>query len=309
MPADRPTLGRRVLRLAALLIVPYVLFVGFLSGCQRHLIYFPQRAAEADLRAQAATVGLEPWIDANGDLIGWRGKRPAHGAEPRARLLVAHGNAGSAAQRDYLVRGFMGHGVGTSWDVMILEYPGYGSRDGKPDQRTLMEAARGALAQLQREDARPIYVLGESLGSGVACGLAGEFPEVVRGLVLITPFTSLTDVGAKHYPFLPVRLILRDRYDNVAALQRYRGPVAVLVAGRDNVVPAELGRRLFESYPGPKRLWEQPGAGHNSLDYRPDAAWWAEISEFILHTKPAASRPVSVISPPSTNQSPHATRG
>ena len=153
-----------------------------------------------------------------------------------------------------------------------------------------MDAGRAALAQLEREDDRPIFVLGESLGSGVACGLAGEFPERVRGVVLITPFTRLSDVGALQYPFLPVRLILRDRYDNVAALAHYRGPLAVVVAGRDEIVPAELGRRLFERHAGPKRLWEQAEAGHNSLDHRAGAAWWSDVSDFMLQSRPGDER-------------------
>jgi pimeloyl-ACP methyl ester carboxylesterase len=288
MTPRRPTFARRALRLAALLLLPYLVLMGLLAGCQRHLIYFPQTATETAQRTRAAATGLAPWVDAEGRTIGWRGTVPPGRTRPAARLLVVHGNAGSAVNRGYFVQGFESVGDGTGWEVSILEYPGFGARPGKPDETTLMDAAREAVLQLQREDERPIHVLGESLGSGVACGLAAAFPDVVRGLVLITPFTRLPDVGAHHYPWLPVRLIMRDRYDNVAALQRYRGPVAIVVAGRDEVVPAELGRRLLDAYTGPKRLWEQPAAGHNSLNYRPDAPWWKEVSEFIIQTKPAA---------------------
>lgn len=289
MTPRRPSAVRRVLRLATLLLFPYLFVMGLLAGCQRHLIYFPRTATEAEQRARAAASGLVPWVDADGQTIGWRAAPPPDRPRPAARLLVVHGNAGSAVDRSYFARGFGAIGGGTAWEVSILEYPGFGARPGKPGEPTLMDAAREAVLQLQREDERPIHVLGESIGSGVAGGLAAAFPEVVRGLVLITPFTRLPDVGAHHYPWLPVRLILRDRYDNLAALQRYRGPVAVIVAGRDEIVPAELGRRLHDAYSGPKRLWEQPGAGHNSLDYRPEAAWWTDVSEFLLHTKPAAS--------------------
>ncbi len=302
MTLRRPSAVRRVLRLAALLILPYLFVMGLLAGCQRHLIYFPRTATEAEQRAHAAAVGLLPWIDADGRIIGWRDGRASNQPRPAARLLVVHGNAGSAVDRAYFARGFGAVGGGTTWEVSILEYPGFGARPGKPGEPTLMEAARASVLQLQREDERPIHVLGESLGSGVAGGLAAAFPDVVRGLVLITPFTRLPDVGAHHYPWLPVRLILRDRYDNVAALQRYRSPVAIVVAGHDDIVPAELGRRLHKAYAGPKRLWEQPGAGHNSLDYRPEAAWWTEVSDFILHTDPSASRPVTVDSPASANR-------
>lgn len=282
MTAPRPTPRRRMHRLAALVALPYLAIVGFLGGCQRHLIYFPHKAAETELRAQAAATGLKPWVAADGQLIGWRGETATGATPPAARLLVVHGNAGSAVHRGYFVHAFAAVANGTCWEVSLLEYSGYGARTGTPGERSLADAAAGALAQLQREDTRPIYLLGESLGSGVACGLAAAFPNAVRGLVLITPFTSLTEVGAQHYPYLPVRLLLRDRYDNVAALQRFAGPVAIVVAGRDEVVPAELGRNLHAGYAGPKRLWEHPGAGHNLLDYRPGADWTTEVSDFLL---------------------------
>ncbi len=291
MTPRRSSVARRVLRLAALLILPYLLVMGLLAGCQRHLIYFPRTATEMNQRAEAAATGLLPWVDAAGQTIGWRGEPPAGRPRPAARLLVVHGNAGSAVDRAYFVRGFGAVGGGGIWEVSILEYPGYGARPGQPGEASLMAAAHEAVQQLQREDDRPVHVLGESLGSGVAGGLAAAFPDAVKGLVLITPFTRLPDVGSHHYPWLPVRLILRDRYDTVAALERYRGPVAIVVAGRDQVIPAEFGRRLYATYAGPKRLWEQAAAGHNTLDYHPGAAWWSEVSEFLLHAKPVAQTP------------------
>lgn len=282
MKAPSPSPRRRLVRLAVMLVAMYAAFMGLLSGCQRQLIYFPHRAPLADARQQAARMALEAWETADGEVIGWRGTRPDSAPRPAARLLVFHGNAGSAVHRAYFREGFGALNHGTSWEITILEYPGYGARTGQPSETSFTAAAVAALTQLWREDDRPVFVLGESLGSGVACRLAGDHPDRVNGVVLITPFTHLGDVGAHHYPFLPVRLILSDRYDNAAALQRYHGPVAVLIAGQDEVIPAELGRRLHEGYAGPKRLWEQPAARHNGLDYRPGAAWWREVSEFLL---------------------------
>ncbi len=285
MKAPLFTPRRRLVRLAVTLALVYVACMGLLSGCQRHLIYFPHRAPLAEMRQQAARMGLEAWEDADGQVIGWRAARAEGTARPAARLLVFHGNAGSAVHRAYFRDGFAAVNDGATWEVTILEYPGYGARTGKPGETSLTEAAGAALAQLWREDDRPVFVLGESLGSGVACRMAGDFPDRVTGVFLITPFTQLGDVGSHHYPFLPVRLILRDRYDNVNALQRYHGPAAVLIAGQDEVIPADLGRRLHDGYAGPKRLWEQPGARHNGLDYRPRAAWWREVSAFLLQNE------------------------
>jgi pimeloyl-ACP methyl ester carboxylesterase len=75
---------------------------------------------------------------------------------------------------------------------------------------------------------------------------------------------------------------MQDRYEAAAALKEYSGPVAVLLAGQDYIVPTRFGQALFDGYTGPKRLWIQQGAGHNTLDYNPGAAWWTEVSNFLL---------------------------
>ncbi len=143
----------------------------------------------------------------------------------------------------------------------------------------MIAAAEEALRNVPA-DGRPLFVAGESLGTGVAAALAARHPERVAGLLLITPFLNLADVGRRHYPWLPVRLLLRDRYDSRAALRRYRGPAAFLLADHDEVVSAESGRLLYESYQGPKRLWRQAG-GHNTINYSPNAAWWRETAKFL----------------------------
>ena len=261
----------RALRVAVLV---YVGLLVLLAVLQRRLIYLRMQAREVPLVARAAEVGLEPWRDADGVIVGWKGS--GSGRAPN-RILVFHGNAGYAAHRGHFVRG-----LGSRWEVYLCEYPGYGARPGEPSETSIKEAADAALAQLLAEDDRPVHVAGESLGSGAACFLAGTHPEAVHGVLLITPFTALTDVAASHYPFLPVRWLMADRFDNVSSLRGFRGPVAVLLAGSDEVVPVGLGQRLFDGYPGPKRLWVQDGAGHNEIDLHPSAEWWRESTNFLL---------------------------
>jgi pimeloyl-ACP methyl ester carboxylesterase len=243
---------------------------------QRQLIYFPSKAGEQDLLPQAARIGVRVWRDENGSAIGWR---PAVERSALKRMLVFHGNAGYALDRAYFVSGLQA--LGDEWDVFLFEYPGYGARKGRPSAATFKTAAAQALESLMRADARPIFLIGESLGSGVASFLAGTFPEQVAGLLLVTPFSSLADLAAHHYPFLPVRTLLSERYDSVEALSRYHGPVAFLLAGHDEVVPTKLSRQLYDSYTGPKWLRVEAGAGHNSLSYNPGAAWWSEVTKFL----------------------------
>lgn len=261
----------RLVRMAALVYAGLFLV---LAGCQRNMIYYPTRCTEAEAVRRAALDGLVPWRNGEGELIGWRrGDAPATGDA----LLVFHGNAGFAANRGYFAHGFAPHLA-----AHLVEYPGYGSRPGTPSEANFAKAAAAALAQLQGEREGRIFVAGESLGTGVACRLAGENPETVAGLFLVTPFTRLVDVGRSHYPYLPVGLFLRDRYENATHLQNFRGPVAFLVAGRDEVIPARLGLALHEGYAGPKRLWLQAERSHNTLDYAPRSDWWREVAGFLL---------------------------
>lgn len=244
---------------------------------QRDLMYFPERASETALLVQARRVGLQPWRDGKGALLGWRAPHPKVGA---GRVLAFHGNAGSAVQRAYLARGLQGPEVLPAWDVYILEYPGYGPRPGAPREDRLVAAGLEALDTLVAEGRRPTVLLGESLGSGVAARCAAARPGAVDGLLLVTPLTSMADVAAVHYPFLP-RFLVRDRFDAAGVLGGVRAPLALMVAERDEVIPAALGRRLFEDYAGPKRLWSAPGAGHNSWDASPGNPLWREVSAFL----------------------------
>ena len=250
-----------------------------LAGCQDMFVYHPVTEDESVLLEQAESVGLEAWPESGEGRMGWRTAAP-DGAEHR--VVVFHGNGGHALHRDYLVRGFQSMVDGSRWEIFLVEYPGYGSRPGSPGEETLVQAGTEAVERLLDEDAAtPIYLVGESLGSGVATQVAARFGEAVPAVLLITPFTNLEDAGATTFPRFLVRSLLRDRYDNEAALESYEGRVGVLLAGRDQVVPAELGRRLYDGYDGPKRLWVQEEAGHNSLDYSPHSPWWEEAGRFL----------------------------
>ena len=260
-------------KLLVVALAGYGMLCLLLAALQRKLMYFPSRATETDSTRRARSLGLEAWRDAVGSLQGWR--RP--GRSGGTRVLVFHGNAGSALDRTYYLP-LLGTG---DRDVILFEYPGYGPRSGAPSQKAMVEAALQALARVQNEAPGPVWLVGESLGGGVACAVAGYRPAGVAGLVLVTPFARMTEVAACHYPFLPVRLLLRDRWDNVEALARFPGPVGLFIAGRDEVVGAEQGRSLAAALGSRARRWEQPSAGHNTWENRPDQAPWVEIRAFL----------------------------
>lgn len=265
-------------RISGQIAVVLLVFIGglfMLATLQRQLIYFPEVAPESTLIDTANGLGLVGWRDAGGELIGWR---TAPRGDNARRIIVFHGNAGYALHRQYYAKGFLAQGP--EWQVYLFEYPGYGARPGKPSESHIKAAATRALEVLLADDPAPVYLVGESLGSGVASYLAGRFRAQVAGILLVTPFTSLVDVAGTHYGMLPVRALLSERYDSVEALSTYEGPTALLIAGADDIVPADLGRALHDSYTGPKWLHEQPRAGHNTLNFTPSAPWWRDVTQF-----------------------------
>jgi pimeloyl-ACP methyl ester carboxylesterase len=240
---------------------------------QRRMMYAPDREPEPEAVQRALEARLVPWRDGKGGVLGWR--RAARSGVPR--VLVLHGNAGDALGRaDYLpvieAAGFEG---------VLLEYPGYGPREGERSEASLVADARAAVRQLKAESGAPVVLLGESLGSGVAAQVAAAEPKLVAGLLLAVPFARMTEVAARHYPYLPMHLILQDRWDSLGAIRSYRGPVAVVIAGQDEVVGAEQGRRLAQGCPGPVRAWEIPRAAHNGLPLAPGRPPWSEALAFL----------------------------
>lgn len=264
----------------------YVIVVALVAVFQRNLIYHPTRVTASVARQVAANVGLEEWRDGRGQLLGW--KRGSRMASPIGRVLVLHGNAGWAIHRYDFTASLQGV---AALEVYLLEYPGYGSRAGNPTQTSLYRAATEGLLALPTN--LPVYVIGESLGTGPASYVAGTQSAKVSGVLLIAPFAELTLVAQWHYPWMPAHWVLRDTYPSAAYLRGYHGALAVWLAGEDTVVPREFGKELFSAYRGPKQLWEFPKAGHNTLTQRRPEDW-ERVVEFWLRHRGAVPQPRAV---------------
>jgi pimeloyl-ACP methyl ester carboxylesterase len=189
-------------------------------------------------------------------------------------VLIVHGNAGCALNRNYIARPI--HDAGAV-DVFVLEYPGYGARPGSPSQKSWLAAGAEALSTLPND--KPIYLVSESIGTGVAAYLAGTHSPEVAGLLLFVPFDNLASLAQSKMPLLLPYFFLRDRYDPAAWLKDYRGPVKIVLAGRDEIIPPKFGQRLFDSYAGPNARQIFPDEGHNDIAAQP-AEWWCEVFEF-----------------------------
>lgn len=271
MAGIKASLQSTMLQALLTVAIAYAVMLLLAAAFQRRLLYYPAIMDAAVVSERAAANGLEPWQNARGQLIGW--KLPSR-QTPVASVLVAHGNAGSALDRTYFAQPL--HGA-AAIDVYILEYPGYGSRAGSPSMRSLLAAADEAFALLPAN--APRYLVGESLGSGVVAHLAGARGSEVSGIALFMPYDKLVNVAQAAVPFLPVSLVLRERFDPATWLASYRGPMKVVLAEFDEVIPPRFGQQLYDGYRGPKDLQMVAGARHNDpAEQTP--AWWSRVLTF-----------------------------
>lgn len=264
-------LWQRTRRVLVTLAILYLLFVLAVMLCQRRLLYFPTRLMSKVAEQMAVKEGLTAWRNKAGEIIGWKlsANAPATGV-----ALIFHGNAGCALDRDYLAKPLH---QAAPVDVFILEYPGYGARDGSPSQQSFLTAGEEAFDLLTNSG--PIYLVGESLGTGVAAYLAKNHPAEIAGLMFFVPYNNLVSLAQQKMPFLPVKLIMWDRFNPAAWLKDYRGPVGFVLAEKDEVIPAQFGQMLYDGYLGPKMVQRISGAGHNEVSAQ-SPEWWRNIFSF-----------------------------
>lgn len=277
MKTGSASIMTRLISTLGIAILGYLGITLVYAMMQRSLIYFPRTQSLETALAVAESHGGNPWLDVDGNWLGWYQSAPG----ATRRVLVMHGNAGQALDRQYWSSLFLGLEQSGPWKVYILEYPGYGPRDGRPGEQTLRSAALQAVDQLQASHREPLLLLGESLGSGVAAHVVAARPDAVAGLILITPFSSLLAVARHHLPLLPVSMLLRDRFDNMELLADYRGPMVLVTGSADRTVPESLALPLKNAHKGPLLHWSQPGGDHNHLDINPRSAGWQDIDLFL----------------------------
>jgi uncharacterized protein len=249
---------RRLVRAGLVAVVVLAVLSGLLWGLQRRLVYFPDAGPVP--AAGAVLPGARDVVLQTSDglrLGAWF--LPGRDAEAPA-VLVANGNGGHRGLRAPLAAALAGRGLA----VLLFDYRGYGGNPGSPSEEGLARDVRAARAHLLEEAGVPpdrLLYLGESLGAAVVTELATEHPPA--GLVLRSPFVDLAAVGAAHYPFLPVRALLRDRYPVAERVATIRVPTTVVLGGADSIVPPAQSRAVATAAAGLHRLVEVPGADHN----------------------------------------------
>jgi pimeloyl-ACP methyl ester carboxylesterase len=280
-PPRRPeavVVSRLVKLLLFCCIALYLLICVLMAIFQRSFIYFPAVYSRQQVDAMAHTARLERWTNSTGQFIGMKRlspRRPADGT-----VMIAYGNGSTAIGCDHYANDIQSV---AAFDIFVLEYPGYEDRTSRPSQSSMFSAADEAFLMLPAK--KPVYLVGESLGTGVASYLAGTYSNRIAGILLISPFNSLVDAAQIHFPILPVSLLLGDRFPSEKYLRNYDGKVGITVDGKDTVVPDKLGYRLLHGYAGPKKLWAFPDGGHCQITDRP-SIFWKEVIEFWQTNQP-----------------------
>ncbi len=213
-------------------------------------------------------------------LHGWLARR---GASPGGLVVYFGGNA---EETSWMAA--ESHRLG-DWSLLAVNYRGYGASEGTPGEGALYADSLLVYDYARSRpdvDRQRIVLMGRSLGAAVAVHVASQRP--VAALVLVTPFDSLVEVGAAHYPFLPVRWLLRHRFDSIALAPRIQAPALVIAAAADTIVPPRHAKRLFEAWGGPRQWVALPGADHNDVDAH--EAYWTSIAGFLARL-PRAPQP------------------
>ncbi len=256
--AERSGLRRKLLRRFVLFpAVTGASLVAVLSIFENRLVYFPTPATAMwvepkdlptqDVDLSVRGVQIHAW---------WCPKENATGA-----LLYAHGNGGNIS---FLADEYRQLQEALNVSVMAFDYPGYGKSGGAPTEQGCYDAALAAFDWIvgQGVPAERIILYGDSLGGGVAAELATRRP--CRALVLYSTYTSIPDVGHEHYPFLPARTLMRNRFDTLRKLPAIQRPVFVAHGAIDDLIPVAHGRRLYDAANEPKALHIDPERGHET---------------------------------------------
>lgn len=267
---------RKIILIVLGILAAYLLLLSMLDGFVRQSIYPAPSVRVPPAPAPLEEVGLD--LATGERIVAWAHADPALPAG-RPAVVFLHGNGENLATMsmsgtfDELAR------LRVAW--MAIDYPGYGRSTGDPSEKGVMAGADAAVSWLrERHPGRPLVLCGWSLGAAAAIGTAARYSEQaehVRGLIALSPWTSLSDVGRLHFPGFMVQSMLKERYDSRAAAQKVRMPALVIHGEIDNLIPATQGKEIAAALSG--RWVPVPSTGHNDLLARDEV--WMEMERFL----------------------------
>jgi fermentation-respiration switch protein FrsA (DUF1100 family) len=267
---------RLMLNLAIAIAIAYAVILLLVFLFQPRLVYFPQVERKLTVTPRAAGLDYEDVSLHTADgvkLHGWW--VPAQMA--RGTVLLLHGNAGNISHR----LGYLTMFSRLGYSVLLFDYRGFGTSGGNPGEAGTYRDAESAwqhLTEARKVKARDIVIVGESLGGGVATWLALKYPP--RALILASTFTSIPDLGARIYPWLPVRLLARIEYPNLERIRQIEVPVLIAHSPTDDVIPFAHGEALFAAAREPKEFLALSG-GHNDGFLFAREEWVVAVGAFL----------------------------
>jgi fermentation-respiration switch protein FrsA (DUF1100 family) len=244
---------------------------------EKHFIFFPDKYPSGRYDESTRIPNLvDCWMvtEDRNKLHGWFA--PSDNAI--ATLVIAHGNAGNISHRIEIMYTLQKNG----FNVLMFDYRGYGRSEGSPSEEGIYADGRAAFEyakNLPHVDPQKIVLWGTSLGGAVAVDVAMHKP--VAGLILESTFTSAKDFAAIHYPFLPVRFLLRTELNSIGKIAKIHVPLLVIHGAMDRIVPIQLGRELFAAANEPKEFYEITNANHNDTFFIGGSAYVHQVREFV----------------------------
>jgi len=233
------------LQLISLIILVYLFVIIFLFFYQRSLLYHPNENNYSGNNLSAEIQKVKIKTSDNLELLGWFHEKDL---EKFKTIIFFHGNAGTLENRIYKLNRLKDLDV----NFLIIAWRGFSGNQGKPTENNLYEDGRSAVRWIKDygvEDEN-IVLYGESLGTGIATEIAQN--NNFAGVILETPFTSMVDAAKKFYPYIPVKLLLRDKYENIKKIKNITSPILVMHGEADQIVPFAMGQKIFQEANNPK---------------------------------------------------------
>ncbi|WP_280771489.1 alpha/beta hydrolase [Salipaludibacillus daqingensis] len=260
-----------------------LLFIGImlslLYAFQDRLIFYPQSISQTEVDRIARDYELSEELSFHGEdgkeLHGWLVNAEQHGNETHRLLIYYGGNAEELSGQIPLMTDHL-----QDWSVLLVNYRGYGKSEGSPREESLYDDALLIFDQIQgRFDGGldSLVLMGRSIGTGIATKVAAE--RDVNGLILISPFDSLTEVARHHYPFLPISTLLRYSFNSAERINDISAPVMVMAGDEDRIIPEKRTRALLEKKTGSVQYELMNGRGHNDIHIDPH--FWTSIRDFL----------------------------
>ena len=236
---------KNLLQLVLIIFFIYFLVLVFLYFFQRNLLYHPN---ENNYSGDQISVDIEKVKISTSDkieLLGWYHEK---NLKDFKTLIFFHGNAGSLENRIHKLNHFQDMDI----NFLIISWRGFSGNNGKPSEQGLYEDGRSTIDWLKKKGVseKNLILYGESLGTGVVTHLAQN--KNFAGVILETPFTSMIDAAKKFYPYIPVNLLLKDKFENHKKIKNINSPILVMHGEADQIVPFSMGKKIYESANKPK---------------------------------------------------------